>query len=125
MAVEKSKLDILRIQGMRFYAYHGAIPEEEKLGGHFIVDAEIIGDFSYDRTKDELEHTVDLEEVFRLTEQIVTERRFNLIETLADEIAEEILEKYDVDEVIITVRKESPPIPGMVSAMEAIVTRSR
>lgn len=125
MSDDKSNVDVLRLMGMKFYGYHGAIPEEEKLGGHYTVDLEIIGDFSYDKTNDELAKTVDMEEVFRITEEIVCERRFNLIETLADEIAEVVLDKFVIDEIIVTVRKESPPIPGAVSAMEAIITRSR
>lgn len=125
MSSTENSLDILRISGMKFYAYHGAFPEEEKLGGQYIVDVELEGNFSYDRTRDELKRTVDLEEVYRTTEEIVCERRFNLIETLAEEIAEDILENFEVEAVTVMVHKDSPPIPGMVESVEAEVYRRR
>lgn len=124
MVYEENSADMLRLLGMRFYAYHGAFPEEEKLGGQFIVNLELKGDFSYDDTRDELDRTVDLAEVYRSVEEIVCEKRFNLIETLAEEIAEVTLENFDVQMVTVTVRKEAPPIPGAVSAIEATITRT-
>ena len=110
---------------MKFYAYHGALPEEEKLGGHYIVDVELEGDFGYDRTRDELKRTADLAAVYRLTEEIVCERRFNLIETLAEEIADSLLEKFKAAAVTVAVKKPAPPIAGAMDSAEAEVRRVR
>jgi dihydroneopterin aldolase len=118
-------MDTLKLIGMRFYGYHGVYTEEEKLGGQFLVDVELRGDFSYENTHDDLKRSVDLTEVHNLVKEIVCEKRFNLIETLAEEIAELVLGGFGVEEVTVRVRKEAPPIPGSVFAIEALVTRKK
>jgi dihydroneopterin aldolase len=118
-------MDTLKLIGMRFYGYHGVYPEEEKLGGQFLVDVELKGDFSYENTRDELRRSVDLVEVHNLVREIVCEKRFNLLETLAEEIAELVLNGFGVEEVTVHVRKEAPPIPGSVYAIEALIMRRK
>jgi len=110
---------------MRFYGYHGAYPEERKLGGQMLVNIDLKGDFSYDNTEDELKRTVDLVQVYKVVEEIVCEKQFNLLETLAEEIAEVILGGFGVDAVTVSVTKELPPIPGAVQSIEAVVTRQK
>lgn len=125
MSSTNPKNDILRLKGMRFYGYHGAYPEERKLGGQFLVNVDLKGDFSYDNTEDELERTVDLVKVYKVVEEIVCEKQFNLLETLAEEIAEVILGGFGVDSVTVSVSKELPPIPGPVQSIEAVITRHK
>ena len=38
--------DYIRLNDMRFYAYHGVFPEEKKLGQRFEIDLEISCDLS-------------------------------------------------------------------------------
>ncbi len=116
-------MDILRLKGMKFYAYHGDYPEERKLGGSFTVEVEISGDFSREKTGDRVENTVDLREVYNIVNKTVSEQTYHLTETLAEAIAEALLRNFAVAQAEVTVRKESPPIPGIVGAVEAVVTR--
>jgi len=119
------KEDILRLRDMRFFGYHGAYPEEKRLGGQFRITVELRGDFSYENTNDDLKRSVDLTAVYRIVEEVVSEKSFNLIETLAEEIADLILGGFGVDGVTVTVVKDNPPIPGAVQAIEAVITRER
>ena len=52
----------LNIKGIKIYAFHGHFEEEKKLGGHFIVNLEIV--FSSDKvvSTDKLEDTIDYDE---------------------------------------------------------------
>lgn len=118
-------MDTLRLKEMKFYAYHGDYPEEKKLGSNFTVDLELKGDFSTEKTGDMLEGTVDLREVYRIVKSVVSERNYNLTETLAEKIASAVLENFNAVEATVLVRKESPPIPGVTGAIEAVVTRSK
>jgi dihydroneopterin aldolase len=117
--------DILRIRGMRFFAYQGAYPEEKSLGGQLLVDLALRGDFSIENTDDNISRTVNLAEVYDCIEDLIIESKYNLIETLAEKIADIILERFDISEVTVTVRKEAPPIPGIVEAIEAVITRAK
>jgi len=119
------KSDILRLRDMRFFGYHGAYPEEKRLGGQFRVTVELRGDFSYDNTNDDLKRSIDLAAVYRIVEEIVADKSFNLIETLAEEIADLLLGGFGVDSVTVTVVKDHPPIPGSVQSIEAVITRER
>ena len=123
MNPNNDKSDLLRLKNMRFYGFHGAYAEEKRLGGQYRVSIEMTGDFSYENTNDEVKRTVDLVEVYRTVEEIVCEKRFNLIETLAEEIAEVILTGFGIEKVTVCVAKEQPPVPGIVQEIEAVITR--
>ena len=43
---KKKKMGIIKVGPIRMYAYHGCLPEEEKIGGHYDVTVEIETDFS-------------------------------------------------------------------------------
>lgn len=124
MNSDNRKSDLLRLKNMRFYGFHGAFPEEKRLGGQYRVSIDMTGDFSFENTNDELKRTVDLVEVYRTVEEIVCEKRFNLIETLAEEIAEVALAGFGIEQITVYVAKEQPPIPGIVQEIEAVVTRT-
>lgn len=122
--------DVLRIRNMQFYGYHGLLPEEGTLGQRFEVDVEVPG--SFERMAElgsvsdipEASGVVNYPEVFALTERIVTQERFGLVESLADRIASAILEAFDVDAIVVRVRKPDPPVEGQFDGVEVEVRRS-
>ena len=122
--------DWLRIQNMRFYGYHGLFPEESRLGQRFEVDVEIESSFvgmaelGEDPDVSRVEGAVDYPKIFALTEQIVTQERFGLVESLADRIAVAILTQFDVSDVVVRVRKPDPPVQGQFDGVEVEVRRS-
>jgi dihydroneopterin aldolase len=99
------------LEGMDFYAYHGAYKEENLLGQRFIVDIEIECDFPFE---DDLKYTVDYTEIYKKTKDIVENFKFKLIETLAIEIGKRVLEDKKIKKVLVRVEKPSPPIKGIL-----------
>ena len=116
---------MLNLRGMNFFGYHGVYPEERKLGCQFTVDLQLKGDFSLETTNDDIGRTVDLVEVYRCIEEIICDKSFNLIETLAEEIALTVLAEFNVKQVTAFVRKLNPPLPGAIESIEAVITRSK
>jgi dihydroneopterin aldolase len=53
------------------------------------------------------------------------ENKFSLLETIGVRLAEKILEKFGVEEVLVRVRKKIPPIPGNLDDIEVEVKRKR
>ena len=51
---------------MRFYAFHGVLPQEQKAGNYFRVEATLYTDFSRALTSDELTDTVNYAEICRV-----------------------------------------------------------
>jgi dihydroneopterin aldolase len=121
-----SRLDLIRIKNAQFYAYHGAELEEQSLGGKFEVDIELRCDLSIAEEKDSLKQTVDYEKVYALLQKIVTEKKYYLIEALANRIAKEILWQFDnVHQICVRIRKPHPPVKGVVDFVEVEISQSR
>jgi len=99
------------LKGMEFFAYHGVNEEEKILGQRFKIDVE----FYIDEVKeDNIYDTVSYSYVYKLVREIVEEKKFNLMESLAREIGNEILAIEKVKEVVVRVSKVSPPIKGIL-----------
>ncbi|MDP6983987.1 MAG: dihydroneopterin aldolase [Candidatus Latescibacterota bacterium] len=116
--------DRLRLMNLVFHAYHGLLPEEERLGQRFEVDVELLLDLAAAARADEPHLTVDYTDALALVEQIVTQRRFGLVEALAEALAEGIRQRFSTLEgVIIRVRKPNPPVATTFDGLEVEIER--
>jgi dihydroneopterin aldolase len=116
----------IELKGLEFFAYHGVLPEEARLGQQFSVDVVLALDPDMQFESDAVESTVNYAEVFALVEAIFTGERFNLIERAAEAIAERVLADFEqVREVEVAVRKPAAPLPGVFDYCSAEVTRCR
>ena len=119
-------LSTVRLVNAVFYAHHGVMKEEHRLGGRYEVDVAMDLDFEEAAREDDLNKTVDYELVYRLVQELVTNNRFYLIERLAYLIAQKVLEVYDFVEAIeVTVRKPNPPVGGTSDSAEAVYRTRR
>jgi 7,8-dihydroneopterin aldolase/epimerase/oxygenase len=119
-------MDKILLNDMEFYGYHGALQEENKLGQRFRVNAELLLDLQPAGKSDQLEETVNYAEIYNLCKLIVEGKPNNLIETVAEKIAEGILGQFSkVEKCKVTVVKPDPPIPGHYSSVAVEITRSR
>jgi 7,8-dihydroneopterin aldolase/epimerase/oxygenase len=110
----------VRLVNAVFYARHGVMQEEHRVGGRYEVDVAMDLDFTEAAREDDLERTVDYERVYGLVRDIVTGNSFYLIERLAYLIARSVLDAFDlVEHVEVTVRKINPPVGGPADRAEA------
>lgn len=106
-------MDKIHINGIKTYAYHGAIQEERVLGQYFITDLVLHVDLTDASKTDNLSETVHYGEVYNLVEEIVKGEPVSLIERLAGKINAELFDRYDkIIEVETTITKPNPPIDG-------------
>lgn len=117
--------DKIILHNMMFYGFHGTYEHERELGQRFYVDAELVTDSSMAGKTDDLRHTVDYTAVYAKIKEIVENRRFQLLEALAGNIAESVLAWDKIDEVTVRVRKPAVPIPGQLDYVQFEMTRSR
>jgi 7,8-dihydroneopterin aldolase/epimerase/oxygenase len=114
----------VRLVNAVFYAHHGVMQEEHRIGGRYEVDVSIDYDFEYAAHHDDLSRTVDYERVYRIVRRIMTENRFYLIERLAYLIAEGVSEDFpDNQGIEVVVRKPNPPVGGTCDRAEAVYRR--
>ncbi len=116
-------MDTIRIHNMSFYGYHGVDASERDLGGRFHVDVELGLDLRPAGESDALEDTVDYKAVYDLVSEIQRSNRFRLLEAFAHQIAEQILENFQIEQVTVRVRKGSVPLGGLIDHTEVEITR--
>ena len=56
--------DIIFLNGMRFYGYHGVLAAENDIGQIFVVDITLKVDLSYAGQSDDVKDTVNYGEVY-------------------------------------------------------------
>ena len=112
------------LSGMEFHAYHGVYAEEARFGARFVVDAELHWDFA--GLSDELEQSINYEQVYAAVEQEVTATRVQLIEVLAGNVGRRLLrEQALLEAVTVRVHKPHAPLPGIVRDVYAELTLNR
>lgn len=118
--------DVIRIHNAVFYAYHGVLSDEQTLGGKFEVDVELRLDLSRGARADDLQRTVNYEQVYDSIKQLVLGKKYKLIEALAETIADGLLGKFKkVQKVVVRVRKPSAPVKGVIDHIEVEIARAR
>ena len=118
--------NIIRIKKATFYGYHGVLSEEQSVGGKFEADVDMYTSFSNAANKDNLSATIDYHKVYAFLYHMALEQKYYLIETLATRIADELLKKYElIDKVAVRVRKNNPPLGGVVDCVEVEVIKDR
>lgn len=123
---KNSDLNAIRIKNAVFYAYHGAIADEQSLGGKFEFDIDMLVDFSAAAESDSLKKTIDYEKVYAYVQSVVLSKKYHLLEALAHAIGRGLLrEFYNLERVTVRVRKPHPPVKGVVDYVEVEITSSR
>lgn len=118
-------MDRIRLHNMAFYAYHGVYGAEKEIGQRFEVDVELETDLQAAGRADDIDLAIDYQNVYTLVRDIVEEQDFNLIEGLAERIAQEILGSFSVDGVVVRVRKPHVPMGGLLDYVEVEIHRRR
>ncbi|MDY0080946.1 MAG: dihydroneopterin aldolase [Ignavibacteriaceae bacterium] len=114
--------NIIRINKATFYAYHGVFRSEQNIGGKFEADIEIHTNFSKAAESDSLKKTIDYESVYKVIYELAMSKKFYLIESLASTIVKTIYDGFsNIDKIIVRVRKNNPPIGGVVDNVEVEV----
>lgn len=103
-------MDKMIVRGMRFFGYHGVIPEENRLGQQFMVDVELALELEEAAAADDLAKTVNYADLHARVKRIVEGPPCKLIEALARRIATDLLDTYtNINEVLVRVTKPHPP----------------
>ena len=119
-------MDIIRMKNMEFFGHTGCLPEEKKNGQKFVVSCEIFFDSIYGKVTDSLNDTCDYSKIYEIVKETVEGDYGNLIEHLAYEIGDKILNNArGAVKVTVTVSKPECPLDGVFETMETEITRER
>ncbi|GIO24222.1 dihydroneopterin aldolase [Oceanobacillus sp. J11TS1] len=119
-------MDKITLKRMQFYGYHGLLPEENTLGQRFYVDADLYLSLKKAGKSDAMEDSIHYGEAYERIKYVVEEKQFNLIEAVAEAIADELFASFEqLEACTIHVTKPDPPIPGHYDSVAVEIYRER
>jgi len=117
--------DRIVLTGLRVRGNHGVFDHEKREGQDFLVDVTVWIDLGGAAASDDIADTLHYGELAERVAAIVGGEPRDLIETVAAEIAEDVLTDERVHAVEATVHKPTAPIPLTFADVAVTVRRSR
>lgn len=118
--MKKTSYMKLSIKNAQYYAYHGVKASERELGGKYEVDLDLWYDATNAIINDDVKDALNYEEAMYCITEIIGEESYNLVETLANEILNLVMEKFErVVKSTVRVRKLAVPMRHVIQHIEA------
>ncbi|MBD3783875.1 MAG: 2-amino-4-hydroxy-6-hydroxymethyldihydropteridine diphosphokinase [Micrococcales bacterium] len=117
--------DRVTLTGVRGTGFHGVFEHERRDGQEFVVDVELAVDLGPAGRSDDLADTVNYGEVGAAALARIEGEPYDLVERLAEVVAEDALAHPEVDEVTVTVHKPQAPVGVPFSDVTVRVVRRR
>lgn len=117
--------DELSVLGIECYAHHGVFEVERREGQTFVIDLSLGVDTTVAAATDDLHDTVDYGSLVTSVKAAVEKDPVDLIETLAQRIADVCLLDGRVEWARVTVHKPDAPIEATFSDVALTITRKR
>lgn len=123
-ALCEETMDAISIKNMGFFAYHGTTKEERSIGQRFYIDIEMQLNLERAGKADSIEHTVNYQQVYHLIGKITQNKKYKIIEALAEDIADAIMLQFPmIKKTIVWVRKPQVPLSGILDCVEVRLER--
>ena len=117
-------MDVIKIENLKIFAYHGVFEEEKQKGQEFYVNAKLVSDLKKAGLTDHLTDSTHYGEVCQQIEKSLTLTSYDLIECAAEKAIEDILINFPlVKEVTLELRKPNAPIPMEFESVSVEITR--
>lgn len=117
--------DQLSIRGIECFAHHGVFDFERRDGQMFVVDLLLGLETATAAASDDLADTVDYGSLVASVKECVERDPVDLIETLAQRIADTCLRSERVEWVEVTVHKPDAPIQAKFADVALTIRRGR
>lgn len=118
-------MDIIKIEELKVFAYHGVFEEEKKNGQDFYVNAKLYSDLKKAGMTDALQDSTHYGEVCLQIEKSLTAESYDLIERAAEKTIEDILNHFPlIWKVTLELKKPHAPIPMEFESVSVEITRS-
>ena len=117
-------MDKIKIEKLTVFGKHGVYPEENVLGQKFEVSLVLYTDTRNAGITDDLECSINYGDVCQYVKQFFEENTFQLIERVAERLAENLLLRYDLLQKV-DVKVEKPWAPILIPVENVGVEISR
>jgi dihydroneopterin aldolase len=93
----------IELRALRVFGHHGVHEHEKRDGQDFLFDVDLaVGERG---ASDRLEDTVDYSALARTVKELSDERSYDLLEALATAIADELLQRFGAERVLVRITK--------------------
>lgn len=106
----KIKNSYISLENMHFYAFHGVMPQENKVGNDYFISLRMKVSFVDAAQKDDILRTINYADVYEVVKK---EMKIcsQLIENVCYRIGGSIIDNFDlVEEVEVKLQKSNPPM---------------
>lgn len=117
--------DRIELRGLKVRGNHGVFEHERTDGQDFVIDLTVWVDLAKAAASDDLADTLDYGGLAQRAAAIVAGPPRNLIETVAAEIADDVMTDDRVHAAEVAVRKPHAPIPLTFDDVAVVARRSR
>ncbi len=118
-------LDEITLTGLRATAFHGVLDHERRDGQQFVVDVTVQLDLAAAAASDELAQTIHYGVLAEQVVAAVENDPVDLIETVAERVAQVVLAHPAARVVRVTVHKPNAPITVPFDDVSVTLTRAR
>lgn len=118
--------DTIRMLDLHFFTLVGDLPHERTTPQPLDVDVEVRTDLSRAGLSDRLSDSLDYRILHRRVAEAVerdVETAPHLLETVAERVAEALLDVEGVESVVVRCRKPGAVLPGLVGKVEIEIER--
>ncbi len=117
--------DRIELRGLTIRGNHGVFDYERRDGQDFVIDITVWLDLQAAAASDDLADTVDYGGLAQRAADIVAGPPRQLIETVAAEIADDVMRDERIHAVEVVVHKPAAPIPLEFTDVAVVARRSR
>ncbi len=118
-------MDKIMIKGLRVYAYHGVNASEKEKGQPFELDVTLGTDTRAAGQSDDLTKTINYSTVTKRVLATVLSEKNDLLERVAERVAQTLLAEFPVQEVTVLLKKPRAPIAADFDYVAVEITRTR
>lgn len=118
-------MDSIQLTGISAKGTHGVLEDEHSNPQTFVVDVVMQVDTRLAASTDNITDTVDYGQIANRIVHIIEGEHVDLIETLAQRIANAILQSHAVQQVTVTVHKPQAPITVPFDDVSVTITRAQ
>jgi dihydroneopterin aldolase len=117
--------DRIAVRGIQAHGYHGVYDEERATGQPFVVDVVLHLDLAPAAASDDVGDTVHYGELAQQVVAVVEGEPVQLVETLAQRVADVCLAHDRVEQVEVTVHKPEAPVGVPFDDVAVTIVRTR
>ena len=100
----------IRMEGMKFHAFHGVLPQENLVGAYFYIDLNLKTDFTRAAETDDLQGTVSYADIYAAVKEEMSVPS-QLLEHVCQRIARRLFQDFpSIEAIDIRLSKENPPM---------------